>query len=39
MLMFYAPAAVLDYLAELTSIARNGFKYTETNKLEHKEND
>lgn len=32
MLMFYALAAVLDYLAELTSIARNGFKYTETNK-------
>ncbi len=32
MLMFYALAAILDYLAELTSIARNGFKYTETNK-------
>lgn len=32
MLMFYALAAVLDYLAELTSIARNGFKYNETNK-------
>ena len=25
-------ASILDYLAELTSIARNGFKYTETNK-------
>ncbi len=32
MLMFYALAAVLDYLAELTSIAKNGYKYTETNK-------
>ena len=32
MLMFYALAAVLDYLAELTSIARNGYKYTEANK-------
>lgn len=32
MLMFYTLAAILDYLAELTSIARNGFKYTETNK-------
>ena len=32
MLLFYALAAILDYLAELTSIARNGFKYTETNK-------
>ena len=31
-LMFYALAAILDYLAELTSIARNGYKYTETNK-------
>ena len=25
-------ASILDYLAELTSIARNGYKYTETNK-------
>ncbi len=32
MLMFYALASILDYLAELTSIARNGFKYNETNK-------
>lgn len=32
MLVFYALADILDYLAELTSIARNGFKYTETNK-------
>lgn len=32
MLMFYALAAVLDYLAELTSIARHGFKYNESNK-------
>lgn len=32
MLMFYALASILDYLAELTSIARNGFKYNESNK-------
>ncbi len=32
MLLFYALASILDYLAELTAIARNGFKYTETNK-------
>lgn len=32
MLMFYALASILDYLAELTSIARNGFKYNETSK-------
>lgn len=32
MLLFYALAAILDYLAELTAIARNGFKYIETNK-------
>ena len=32
MLMLHTLAAVLDYLAELTSIARNGFKYTETNR-------
>lgn len=25
-------AAILDYLAEITSIARNGYKYTETNR-------
>ena len=31
-LIFYSIAAILDYLAELTSIARNGYKYTETNK-------
>ncbi|MBO5935654.1 MAG: hypothetical protein J6Q94_09240 [Clostridia bacterium] len=31
-LTFYALAAILDYLSELTSIARNGYKYTETNK-------
>ncbi|MDD6488933.1 MAG: hypothetical protein PUG48_03850 [Clostridia bacterium] len=31
-LMFYALAAILDYLAELTSIAKNGFKYIETKK-------
>lgn len=28
----YTGAAILDYLAELTSIARNGFKYKETYK-------
>lgn len=32
MLMFYALAAILDYLAELTAIVRNGFKYDESNK-------
>lgn len=32
MLIFYALADALDYLAELTAIARNGFKYTETKK-------
>lgn len=32
MLMFYSLAAILDYLAELTSIVRNGFKYTKTNR-------
>lgn len=32
MLMFYALASILDYLAELTAIVRNGFKYNETNK-------
>ncbi len=32
MLMFYAIAAVLEYLAELTAIARNGFKYNESSK-------
>ena len=31
-LALYSVASVLDYLAELTSIARNGYKYTETNK-------
>lgn len=29
-------ASILDYLAELTSIARNGFKYTETNNQTNK---
>ncbi len=32
MLMFYVLASILDYLAELTSIARYGFKYNETSK-------
>lgn len=32
LLIQYALASILDYLAELTAIARNGFKYSETNK-------
>lgn len=32
MLVLYALASALDYLAELTSIARNGYKYKETTK-------
>ncbi len=31
-LIFYTFAAILDYLAELTSIARNGYKYSESQK-------
>lgn len=30
LLMFYSLAAILDYLAELAFIARNGYKYTDT---------
>lgn len=32
MVLVLGLASILDYLAELTSIARNGFKYTEINK-------
>ena len=32
MLSFYALASILDYLAELTSIIRSGFKYNESDK-------
>jgi len=32
LLMFYALASILDYLAELTAIAKSGIKYTESNK-------